>query len=286
MRKILLSLYKKLKSVFSGKGLHKIFPIGMMHAFLIRRLKSDYAEVQGHKMFLDPQDTLDLSLNGIYEPLETELVKREVRTGDIVLDLGANIGYFTLIFAKIVGEEGRVYAFEPDPKNFALLQKNVRANGYNNVTFVQKAVSNTTGSTKLFLCPDASDTRIYDPGDNRPTIEIESVRLDDYFTGGGRKIDFIKMDIQGAEGGALQGMAGLIKENRVKMVTEFWPKGLQGFGIDRDEFMRLLLHYGFKLYQIDDEKNSVDPADIPEIFRKYTVEKGNVHANLFCVKES
>ena len=74
----------------------------------------------------------------------TDVVTKEIQPGDTVLDLGANIGYFTLLFAKLVGNNGIVFAFEPEPQNIALLTKNIKINNYKNVTLVPKAVSNTT----------------------------------------------------------------------------------------------------------------------------------------------
>ncbi len=111
---------------------------------MVSFLKSNFAEVQGQKMFLDKKDVLGLSINGVYEPLETKLVRKEVKKSDVVLDIGANIGYYTLILAKLVGKKGRVFAFEPDPTNFALLKKNISINGYKNVILVPKAVAGKT----------------------------------------------------------------------------------------------------------------------------------------------
>src|SRR5437867_3185244 len=97
------------------------------------------ALVRGHWMHLDPTDSVvspTLRHFGVFEPFETQLVQQMVRPGDVVLDVGANIGYYTLIFAELVGEQGHVYAFEPDPRNFAFLAKNVHSNRYRNVTLV------------------------------------------------------------------------------------------------------------------------------------------------------
>ena len=119
-------------------------------------------------MFLDSVDSLRLSFNGVYEPCETEFVMNEIKKGDVVLDIGANIGYYTLIFARLVGEEGKVFAFEPDPENFALLKKNVEINGYHNVVLVQKAISNKTGKIRLFKFDDfKAGHRIHDSHDSR-----------------------------------------------------------------------------------------------------------------------
>ena len=117
-----------------------------------------------------------------------------------VLDVGCGKGYFSLAIARMVGPTGRVIAFEPDPESFALLQKNVAANGYANVVLEQKALSNEPGSLKLYLAEEnLGDHRIYPVGE-REFVEVEAVTLDDYLAEKGGRVDFIKVDTQGAEG--------------------------------------------------------------------------------------
>lgn len=286
MRKILLSVYRKCVKILSGHGIEKFYLVKVIDDFIFSHLKSSFAEVQGHKMFLDSKDTLRLSINEIYEPLETELVKKEVKKGNVVLDIGANIGYYTLIFAKLVGKDGKVFAFEPDPTNFALLKKNVEINGYKNVILVQKAVSNKTGKLKLYLSEDnLGDHRIYNSHDDRKSVKIEAIRLDDYFKDYDGKIDFIKMDIQGAEGGAIQGMLNLLKKNKlVKIISEFWPWGLKRFGIGPDEYLKLLIELGFKLYEVNEQEKKIKSVNIPKLLEVYTPEKDNF-TNLLCIRE-
>jgi len=237
-------------------------------------------------MFLDSKDTLGLSINEFYESLETEIVKKEIKKGDVAVDIGANIGYYTLIFAKLVGDEGKVFAFEPDPTSFALLKKNVEINRYQNVILVQKAVSNETGKIRLYLCDDnLADHRIYNSHDGRKSIEIEAIRLDDYFKGYTGKIDFIKMDIQGAEGDALQGMSLLLQKNKnLKMITEFEPVALKRFGMEPEEYLKLLVKHGFALYHINMQEKRIEPADIVKLLKTYTPEIGN-YANLLCLRD-
>lgn len=244
------------------------------------------SQVQGHEMFLDAKDSLRLSINGIFEPFETQLVNTQIRKGDIVLDIGANIGYYTLIFARLVGEQGKVFAFEPDPTNFSLLQKNVEINGYKNVELVQEAVSNKTGKLRLYLSEDnKGDHRIYDSHDDRESIEIEATRLDDYFRNYDGVVDFIKMDIQGAEAGAVQGMCDLLtKQKDVRLVTEFWPIGLKRSGVEPDEYLKLLLELGFRLYEVSEAEKRIKPVNIPELLQIYTPERENF-TNLFCLRE-
>jgi FkbM family methyltransferase len=285
MRKRIFSIYKKGVKILSGHGLGKFHRSRAVDNFIISLLKPDFAEVQGHRMFLDSIDSLRLSIHGVHEPLETELVKKEVKTGDVVLDIGANIGYYTLIFAKLVGQGGKVFAFEPDPYNFALLKKNVEVNGYENVVPIRKAVSNKTGQVKLYLCDNSiTGHSIYDLGDGRQSIKIEAITLDDYFKNYDGMIEFIRMDIEGAEGGAIQGMSNLLKRNRdVKIVTEFWPTGLKRSGITAEEYLKLLIKYNFKLYNVNEEKERIEPVDIPELLETYTPEEGN-YTDLLCVK--
>src|SRR5262249_36182110 len=152
--------------------------------------------------------------NGVYEPFETGLLQNQLRPGDVVVDVGANIGYYTLLFARCVGPRGRVFAFEPDQTNFDLLRRNVERNGYTNVTLVRKAVAAQSGKLRLYLCEDnKGDHRTYDSHDGRPSLEIDAVSLDDYFAGERGSIALIKMDIQGAEEGALRGMRRLLADN-------------------------------------------------------------------------
>jgi FkbM family methyltransferase len=215
---------------------------------------------------------------GTYKPLEIELLEREIKKGDIVLDIGAHIGSYTLITSKLVGENGRIYSFEPDPNNFALLRKNVVINGCKNVTLVQKAVSNKSGKIRLHLNEDnIGDHRIYNSQDGRRSIEVESVQLDDYFGGQDVNISFIKMDIQGAEGWALEGMHGLLGRNKnVKILTEFWPFGLEKSGFGAKKYIDQLVKYGFKLYQLNEGEKKIEP-----VRRWKLLEKGG---DLYCVR--
>lgn len=289
MREILFSIFKKGVKLLSWHGIGQIYPVKVTFDFLVSHLRNTNAaiDVQGQKMFLDTIDSLRLSVRDIYESFETEFFKKEVKKGNIVLDIGAHIGYYTLIFAKLVGEEGKVFAFEPEPTNFSLLKKNVELNGYKNVILIQKAVSNKTGTLKLYLCKgNVGDNRIYDSHDGRPSIEIEAIRLDDYFKDNNERINFVKMDIQGAEGGAILGMSQLLEKNKtIKIVTEFWPTGLKKFGTEPEEYLQSLTRLRFKLYELKERDNKIEPVNaISTLLEKYTPENGDF-TNLLCVKE-
>lgn len=244
-------------------------------------LKNKIFMIQGHKMLMN---NLELSINENYDVTETEIVKREIKRGDVVLDIGANVGFYTLIFARLVGPKGKVFAFEPDPESFYLLKKNVEINGYTNVILIQKAVSNSNGKLRLYLSElNKGDHRIWDSWEKRNSIEIESIRLDDYFKNYSEKISFIKIDTQGAEGLVFQGMSDLLKQsNNVIIILEFWPAGLKRTGMDPADFLKLISEHGFKLYQMKEKKNSLEIANIDELLKIVSI---NNWCNLFLVKE-
>lgn len=287
IRKVTVPIYKKIVKVLSGRKIGSSYFVKTVHGLIFPYVKSDFAKIQGHKMFLDPKDSLGLSIFEAFEPFETEVIKEKIKEGDVVLDIGAHIGYYTLIFAKIVGKKGKVFAFEPSPDNFSLLKKNVEINGYKNVELIQKAVSNKTGKAKLYLCEDNSgDNRIYDSHDGRRFVEIETIRLDDYFKNYTGLINFIKMDTQGAEGKAIKGMTNLIKKNKnIKIVTEFWPFGLKKFGTNPKNYLMLLKNFGFSLYEIEKEEGEIKPSSISELTKKYIIPQNDNFANLLCIKK-
>src|SRR6185369_10140974 len=195
VRNPMLAMLKKTALAVSGHGLGRIKPIRALYDFFYRLLKPSSVVIQGQRMWLDDKDSLELATREIYEPMETRLFKREIKPGQTVLDIGANIGYYTLIAAKLVGPTGKVYAFEPDPANFRLLKKNVEGNGHTNVVLVDCAVSDKDQKVRLYLNPsNKGDHRIYDSKDGRSSIAARTIRLDEFFIKMDKKVHFIKMD--------------------------------------------------------------------------------------------
>lgn len=242
------------------------------------------------KMFLNPADkiiTPNIMLNGIWEWKETHWFLRNVREGDVVLDIGANVGYYTLIAARLVGIKGRIYAFEPDPVSFKILDQNVKLNGFKNVVLEPKAVSNEKGSIKLYLAEsNKGDHRIYQTKENRPFVEIEAVTLDDYFKNYKGRIDFVKIDTQGAEVVILRGMEKLIRSNEdIRMAIEFWPYGFSGLGTNGKECLDILRSHDFLFFDISGSSQPRDlrQVEAPELLAKYTITNERF-TNLLVVK--
>lgn len=148
----------------------------------------------------------------------------------------------------------------------------------------QKAVSNKTGIQTILLAEN-SRRPIYDTGEEHKSVEVQAVTLDDFFKDYPGSIDFIKMDIDGAEGSAIQGMSFLLQKNKdIKIIAEFCPAGLKKFGTEPAEYLKLLLSYDFKLFMINERKKEIETVAIEKLLKSYTPEKGNF-TNLFCKRD-
>jgi len=278
----MLAPYGWLVRRLTGYGLNRIPLVRSAHNFMLRRLRPRSVEVFGKTLFLDAFDSLNLSIHGTFEPRETELVARLVKPGDTVLDIGANIGYYTLLLAQCVGEGGRVYAFEPHPANAALLRRTIGESGYKHVVVEEKAVSSGSGRIKLYESEDGSvDHRIIENGYR--AVDVETVSLDEYLPDS-QPVAFIKMDIQGAEGWALKGMTGLIQRcSKLAMLTEFEPWGLNQSGIGARGFLDLLTELDFQVYHLEGPGGDKVPADF-DLLCAACGEAKDAYASLLCLK--
>ena len=261
-----------------------IISIGrIIHSFS----KSDFVEIEGRKMYTQNNDGLALSIFKIYEPNQTEIVKKYVHEGDIVIDIGAHVGYYTLLMAQLVGENGKVYSFEPDPVNFQLLKKSVEINGFENVVLIQKAVSNITDKVKLFLGDDDSAiNRIYDAklGDAKESIDVESVTIDEYFKEDDELVNFIKIDSEGSEVKIINGMKQFLSRNQeLVMMTEFFPFLIKKSGDEPNQYLKSLEEFGFSLYNILDKNEKTNKIN-SENFLESGI-NSEYCTNLLCIKQ-
>ena len=143
-------------------------------------------------------------LYGTFEISETRLVQAFLRPGMTFIDVGAHIGYYTLIAARLVGDSGRVHSFEPGESMRAQLEANVVRNDLHNVEIHRQALAQQTGEVGFYPSELASNqgiSSIIASGDGRAApVTVPSLSLDDFAASlGGRRIDFLKMDIEGAE---------------------------------------------------------------------------------------
>ncbi len=258
----------------------------VLESLLLRRF-GNVVEAQGHLLEVDPGDRAvgaRLRRRGIWSEAETELCRREIRPGMTVLDIGANLGYFSLLFAGAVGPEGRVFAFEPDPYNLQLLQQNVERNGYSNVTIHATALGRVPGMALLYKNSDnLGDHRLGHGGDGRVAVEVPVVSLDSLAEKLGR-VDFIKMDIQGSEAAVVAGGTAIFMSERpLRLVCEFWPDGMRALGDDPHAHLERLHGAGFAMSVLARGKRlRLLPLET-EAERRALCERGG-EVNLFCVR--
>lgn len=284
LKKKILNTYKKLLKNLGGHKLTKNRLIknsfNIVNSFAISQLKESKIEINNQIMYLDEKDSLGLNFNENFEPLETQIVKNEIKKNDIVLDIGANIGYYTLIFAQLVGNSGKVYSFEPDPTNFKILKKNIFVNKHKNVVLENKAVSNKEGNLKLYLSTENNGMhRIYPSKWCKESIDIHSIKIDSYFENE-QKIDFIKLDIEGAEFDALIGMKSLIHKNKdLTIFIEFVPTSLKEYGTNPEDILDFFINEGFKIFRINNNTGIKESISKEELL--YFKNKDKV-TNLIC----
>lgn len=286
-----ISIYK---SDLKSKGLywsiiHRIYKITVLKKLLtplVNYLKPQYLMIEGKKFYIDKLDgtiSQELILSNKWEPYQTVLFKQNIKKGDIVVDIGAHIGYYTLIAASIVGKKGKVYAFEPDLKNFNVLRQNIKINNYKNIIPINKAVAEKNSKLNLYInTANTGDHRIYKSKDKRKTIEINAITLDSILKN--EKVDLIKMDIQGSEMQALKGASYVLANNKaLKIITEFWPGGLRLSGGSGEEFLYLLRRNKFDLYNIDETKNKLIAITNKKLLSTYQVSR-YAFTNLLCIR--
>lgn len=244
--------YRKIAKSLEGSGLSKIPFVRQAHKKMIKSLAPQIIETNGFKMY--HLGELDQGNEDFQRVLQ-----QNIKKGGLVLDIGANIGYYTLLMSKMVGESGKVYAFEPESKNFEILQKNIKLNNINNVVIEKLALSDKVGRSFIALSEDSGQHRLSDSG-----LEIQTTTIDTYF--GNKKIDFIKMDAEGSEYKIFRGMS-----QRPDMITEFYYKLLDlppQFFYDLQED-----------YELFDVRDKLKPVIKDEFFLKY---RDNGATDLLC----
>ena len=181
---------------------------------------------------------------GIWEPYETSLVMDLLHPGAVFVDVGANIGYFTVLAASIVGERGTVFAFEPDPDNFRLLEANLALNALQRkVTAVPAALAEDDGEGQLYLSEDnLGDHQIYTTGEGRDSVPIELLNGSHYLKDRLDSLDLLKVDTQGSECRVMAGLMPLLSglAQPPSILLELTPLSLRQAGSSGRALVELL----------------------------------------------
>lgn len=202
----------------------------MKYKYLKIRSKDGFLlkEVQGSKMLLDLNDkgiSFELALDGIREKESTKNIYDEINEGDIVIDIGANIGYYLLMESKIVGKNGKVYGIEPVPRNFEMMSKNVEINAYSNIELFKFAIGDKAEVSRINISDKCNwSSMIYlENADVIKTVDVDVIRLDDFIKNK-KYPDFIRMDVEGYEYNVIKGMKSILESKKpLKIFIELHP---------------------------------------------------------------
>ena len=198
-----------------------------IHSFLNRLATERYpilpcgGVLKGFRMRVDWQLHRSFAY-GSWEPEVVRSIQDHVHSGTRVLDIGAQSGFYSLLLSRLVGPAGTVFAFEPLPANFRILEENLRLNSIQNVMIRREAVSDFSGNIS-FDFPREEVSLIAGPllpSDNLGTFQVPAISLDEFVRQTGGPIHFIKMDVEGAETAVLRGAVQTLKAFHPSMVVE------------------------------------------------------------------
>jgi FkbM family methyltransferase len=233
-----------------------------------RRVK--YRGTYMHATTIDRLVALLLWKYGIMEAYELQIARSLIRPGMQVLDVGSNIGFHALEFARWAGPSGHVDAFEPAPENYAMLKRNVEASGLANVRALDLAVSNHSGEITLYLNPaNRGDHRMAGTSAMRSAIRVPATTLDERYAAAGQRVDFVKIDVQGAEYLVLAGMRQVFRNNPdLILLVEFSPALTAATGHTPDEFIDLLGTLNRRIQIMDHRTKQCVDCDLATLRRK------------------
>lgn len=217
-------------------------------------------QLEGLSIFVDTRSTdvaPHLLMRGQWERNSTDLFQRMIRPGDTVLDLGANLGVYTLLAARAVGPTGQVHGFEPNSRYAGLVARSLAVNGFTGHAQVhQAAVGETAGVAALRFSWDWGGgghlaLGAEGPADGQEIQPCPVVALDELFDDPAFRVHVMKLDIEGAEARALRGMWRLLERSpEVRLMFEFAPQMLNGHGVPPAEMIHLLQELDFHFWEI------------------------------------
>lgn len=234
---------------------------GVTRAFLSDRLRRVPAARRAYT-------SLRLLHKRLTEQRELKFFREHLRPGMTVVDVGANVGFYTSQFSRLVGERGSVYAFEPDPFCGAILDRRFRRLTTANVRVEHAALGEAAGSVTLYCSlRDRAESRVhpFDPAVPVEEVRVRALRLDDFCRDRGLdRLDVVKIDVEGAEVAVLRGMRGLMAPRPPDwMLVEFSPEHLRRAGESPEAFWTAFAEHGYEFYLLADEGRAerIDDTD-------------------------
>ena len=260
------------------------WPLREITNFIIKKIIPEKIKTNTSIIYLNPNDPVisGALFFGVYEKSETKFLNDICFEGMKVIDIGANVGYYSALTSDIVGPEGIVLAIEPDPESFKYLLKTIQASKFKNIRPFLKAASDHNNILPLFISKDnRGDNRLYQTNQKRDYINVKTIRLDELIIENEiDQIDLIKIDVQGYEPKAIRGMEKIITSSKkIILLTEFWPKGIIDAGENPYDFLEMLRNFDFLLYELNKKGKLVllRKEDDAKLIYKY---RGRKYTNL------
>ena len=223
--------------------------------------------------------------SGTVERPVQEALEHLLAPGATFYDIGANVGFFSLIAARLVGPEGAVYAFEPVPENARHIERNARLNGFSNVMVVEAAASNRTGTGDLILTRHAGGATLRTadvgtPPDATDVTPVPLVRLDDWIRReGASPPDVVKVDVEGAEWSVFDGMLATIREHQPILVYEIDGEEKRGVETRCAEIEQMVYDLGYGVSRLTDSYVDSDWSVVHSVAVPRSVTEGSTRSS-------
>lgn len=215
---------------------------------------------------------------------EFSFLKQNLRKGDVFIDVGANIGFYTVFAARLVGKEGNVISFEPSKRDFELLQKNLAHNKFSNVVSFKIALSNYNGKGKFLISGgNATDVSTLSDSFYNDKVKVETIEdvevktldciVDNYDI---KKINIIKVDAEGHDLFVLEGARNSIRKFKPIILVEVSSQNLKNAGHSIEDLISIFGSLNYQIYYFVDNNRLVKSP--PE----YTINPKNSYFNIVC----
>ncbi len=237
----------------------------------------------GYKMFVDSRDVSiapHLILEGVYEEHTDAAIKSLIRPGMHILEIGANVGLFTMLMCHRTGSRGSVLSFECDPTLARIAGDNIELNGFSHIGSIdERAVSDRPGRLSFYTAERHRGGGTLVEGlqqipqlktSERRHIDVEATTIDAILRDRPKGFDFVKVDAEGAESAIVQGGKSLLgdRDKPLMFMMEFAPKFVERAGSNPREHLAELLSFGFDLTRVDERKRKIVPATPEELLQR------------------
>ena len=199
---------------------------------------------------------------GTYEVPIQNIFAQHLKAGDVFYDIGANVGFFSIVAAKLVGEGGKVYAFEPGENNANSIRHNAELNNFDRIQMIEKAVSNTSGEGQLLLAKYSGGHALATadaPPDLAGQVTVDLVSIDDLIAAGQiEPPNFVKVDVEGAELDVLKGMTQTIKTYQPTVIYEVDDGDRAAYERKYQELADFFKSFDYKVTQTENSYDTID----------------------------